>query len=141
MLHLPRKLGGLSLINVQDKTLSLLIRTFLETSIMPNFTHNQHHVALFLWHVDGRKDISCPVQPPYYDQTFFNYVKEVKQEGLLNIKTMTSGHWYRWLLEDKMIYHMVNSVREKRPCRSDTRSPQVDWKRSSLQYIPAYFSY
>ena len=25
---------------------------------------------------------------------------------------------------------MINSVREKRPCRSETRSPQVDWERS-----------
>ena len=49
---------------------------------------------------------------------------------MLNIKTMTSGQWYRWLLEDNITYHMDNSVREKHPCRAETRSLQVDWERS-----------
>ena len=67
VLHLPRKLGSLSLADVQYKALSLLIRTFLETSIIPNFTHNQYHVALFLWHVDGRRDIGGLAQHQDHD--------------------------------------------------------------------------
>ena len=89
VLHRPRKLGGLGLVNVQCKSLSLLIRTFLETAIIPNFQQNQYHAALYMWHVEGRRDITNPVQPPYYDDNFVNYIKMVKQEGLLNIKTMS----------------------------------------------------
>ena len=52
ILYLPRKLGGLGLFNVQFKALSLLIRTFLESAIIPKFKHNKYHVALYLWHVE-----------------------------------------------------------------------------------------
>ena len=75
VLHRPRKLGGLGLVNVEFKALTLLIRTLLETSIHPHFHHNQYHVALYLWHVEKRRDITCPHQPPYYDENFFGHIK------------------------------------------------------------------
>ena len=126
VLHRSRKLGGLGLINVQFKALSLLIRTFLETALIPDFQHNQYHVALYLWHVEDRRDITCPVQPPYYDVSFFNYIRQVKQEGLLNIKTMSSGVWYRVLVEDNITHQMTNSLRQIQPCRTENICPDVD---------------
>ena len=59
-----RKHWGLGLVHVHYKALSLLIRSFLETSLIPKFKHNQYHVALYLWHVEGRRDFVSPVQPP-----------------------------------------------------------------------------
>ena len=137
VLHLPRRLGGLGLINVQFKALSMLIRTFLETAIMPKFVHNQYHVALFLWHVEGRRDITCPGHPPYYDQFFFDSIRKVKQEGLLNIRTMSSGHWYRVLVEDNITHQVINSVMVRRPSKAEMNFPELDWERScSLACTP-----
>ena len=83
VLSRSRQQGGLGLMNVQYKALSLLIRSFLETSLLPNFKHNQYHVALYLWHVEGRRDFVCPVQPPYYDNSFFDRLTASGREELL----------------------------------------------------------
>ena len=137
VLHRPRKLGGLGLMNVQYKALSLLIRTFLETAIIPKFKHNQYHTALYLWHIEGDKDITCPVQPPYYDDSFFNTIKQVKQEGLLNLKTMSSAQWYRVLVESNITHEIKNSRNEYIPCRAEAKLPGIDWERSwSLAATP-----
>ena len=85
------------MINVKLKALSLLIKSFLETSLNPKFQHNQYHEALYKWHVEGRRDIVCPVQPPYYENSFFVTIKQVKQEGILNLNAMTVCMCYRWL--------------------------------------------
>ena len=61
-----------------------------------------------MWHVEGRRDSTGPVQPTYYDDNFFNYIKMVKQEGLLNIKTMSSGQWYKVLLEYNVTHQIAN---------------------------------
>ena len=130
ILHRPRKLGGLGLVHVQYKALSLLLRTFMETAVIPKYKHNQYHVALYLWHVEGRRDLTCPGQPPYYDDSFFNSIRMIKQEGLLNIQTMSSGQWYRVLLENNITHQVTNDVTTSKPCRIETYFPEVDWARS-----------
>ena len=124
----PRKQGGLGLVNVQYKAMSLMIRSFLETALLPNFHHNQYHEALFMWYVEDKRDIACPAQPPYYDDTFFATIKQVKHEGLLNMKTMTSGMWYRVLVENNVTHHLTNSGRELLPCRIESKHPGLDWE-------------
>ena len=114
MLFRPRKLGGLGLVNLQYKALSLLIRNFLESAVNPNFQVNQYHAALYSWYVEDRRDLTCPPIPPYYDQSFFGSIRQVKEEGLLNVKTISSGIWYRSLLETNITHQpvelAVNSV-------------------------------
>ena len=137
ILYLPRKLGGLGLFNVQFKALSLLIRTFLESAIIPKFKHSQYHVALYLWHVEGRRDITCPHMSPYYDMDFFNYIKRAKNNKVMNIKRMTSGQWYRMLVEEQVTHIETNSILKKRLSRAEIKSPQIDWERSwSLTCTP-----
>ena len=91
--------GGLGLINVQYKALSLIIRSFLEKALLPSFYHNEYHVALYKWYVEDRRDLVQPAQPPYYDDSFFDTIRQVRNDGLLNLKTMSSGTWYRVLVE------------------------------------------
>ena len=43
---------------------------------------------------------------------------------------MTSGQWYRVLMEDNITHQVVNSVMVKIPCRTELRSPEVEWERS-----------
>ena len=142
VLYRSRKQGGLGLVHVQFKALSLLIRTFLETAVIPKYQQNQYHVALFLWHVEGRRDITCPTQPPYYDDTFFDHIRQVKQEGLLNIQHLSSGQWYRVLMENNITHQMSNSSREIRPSRAEVKHPEVNWERTwSLATTPGLPTY
>ena len=76
--------GGLGLVNIQFKSISLLIRSFLETAIIPTLKHNQFHTSLYQWFVDGKSGMISSSKPAYHDDTFFEYIREVKQEGLLN---------------------------------------------------------
>ena len=94
VLYRSRKLGGLGLVNLQYKALSLMIRNFLETALNPAFQANKYHSALFSWYVDNKRDITCPAPSPYYDTTFFDSIRQIKEEGLLNISKMSSGMWY-----------------------------------------------
>ena len=84
ILHRPRKLGGLGLVHVQSKAMPLLITSFLETAINLNFQRNLYHHALYLWNIEEIRSIPAPAQSPFYDDKFFDYIKEVKKEGLLN---------------------------------------------------------
>ena len=117
VLHRNRRNGGLGLVNIKFKALSMMIRSFLETAIIPSFEHNLLHTSLFLWHVEGKGELTIPPKLPYYDEHFFGYIREVKKEGLLNLQTMSSGMWYRVLLENHITHESRNSVRTLRPCR------------------------
>ena len=141
VLYRSRKHGGLGLVNLQFKALSLLIRNFLETALNPKFQVNQYHTALYYGYVENKQDTTCPPLPPYYDQTFFDSIRHVKEEGILNIKTMTSGMWYWSLLETNVTHHPTNSGQELRPCRIEVKHPEVDWERSwSLAATPGLSS-
>ena len=127
-----RKQGGLGLTHVECKAKSLLIRSFLETALIPNFQHNQFHSAMFRWYVEGRRDLVCPQQPPYYDDNFFATIRKVKEEGLLNLMTMSSGMWCRVLVEDDITHRLSNTGpgRELVPCRAELKNPVLDWSRN-----------
>ena len=124
ILHRPRKHGGLALLHLQSKALSLLITSFLESTIIPKFQNSLYHHDLYNWNIEEVRTIPAPSQPPYYDDNFFSCIKDVKNEGLLNIITMTSGMWYRVLVENK-VTHQANSS-EYIPCRAETNHPGID---------------
>ena len=133
--------GGLGLVNLKYKSLSLMIRSFLETALIPDFKHNLYHEALFSWYVEDKKDFPCPALPPYYDINFFSFIRQVKEDGLLNIKTMTYGLWYMVLVEDNVTHQLFNSGRELIPCRIETKHPEVNWVRAwSLAATPGLSS-
>ena len=138
-----RKDGGLGLANVQYKALALLIRSFLETLIIPNFKHNKYHEALFSWYVEEKRNIVQPSKPPYYDDTFFASIKMVKDEGLLNLKTMTTAMWYRVLVEENVTHRPAAPGRELVPCRAEQKHPDIDWGRtwslSTTSGLPSIF--
>ena len=64
-----------------------------------------------------------------------------KEEGLLNISTMSSGMWYHALLETNVTHLQTNSGNQLHPCRIDLKYPEIDWKRSwSLAATPGLSS-
>ena len=121
VIYRPRKLGGLGLINIKYKAMAELIRSFRETSINPAFKTNMYHLALFKWHIETN---------PYLSEEIFANIKLVKEEGLLNICKMSSGTWYRVLLENNITMVSETNSMIVKPCRAELASPQVDWVHS-----------
>ena len=129
ILHRPRASGGLGLYSVKYKSMAELIRSFLETSINPNFRTNQYHNALFQYHVENSRNIPSPPICPYLPEEIFENIKIVKNEGLLKISTLSSGSWYKVLVENNLT--MVSDElgrRSLKPCRAEINHPEVDWE-------------
>ena len=130
VLYRPRLAGGLGLVNVEIKALALNIRSFLETAVCDIFQRNIYHEALFQWHVLDVRTIPNPGLPPYYNNAFFNHIKQVLEEGLLNLKTMTTKIWYQVLLEN-LVTHSLNDSEHRvlKVCRTESYNPGQDWER------------
>ena len=128
VLYRPRNKGGLNLINVKIKAAAEIIRSFLETAVITSFKQNVLHGALFRWHVLLQHDIPSPGKHPYLTEDMFTMIREVKEEGLLNITKMKSGEWYRVLLENKIIMESeADGPRKLKPCRAELSNLTIDW--------------
>ena len=59
----------------------------------------------------------------------YSAIREVKEEGLLNLSKMKTGTWYKVLLEDKVLMDIDESGRRMlKPCRAETNNPEADWE-------------
>ena len=65
--------------------------------------------------MDGwrKRDFVQPIQPPYYDEYFFAAIKMVKDEGLLNLETMST-------------HRLAEPGRQLVPCRAESKNPELD---------------
>ena len=102
VLYRGTDVGGLGLLCVKMRSLALLVRTFLETSINPKFRHSLFHEVLFRFHVLGETNLPDPGFTPYYDKDFFDLISHYKQNSTLNIATMSTNEWYTVLVEDRV---------------------------------------
>ena len=128
VLYRSRNTGGLGLLHTECKSLSFFIRSFMETAANPAFLRNHYHEALFKWHVLGDRSIINPGTTPYYNTEFFNMILSVRNEGLLNVTTMSSQSWYRVLLENKVTHRVtMDGSRELKPCRAELSFPDRNW--------------
>ena len=68
---------------------------------------------------------------PHTTQTVFARIREVREEGLLNISTLDTAKWYRALLEIN-VTHTVNDngVQVPRTCRIESKYPLMDWEQT-----------
>ena len=121
VLYRPIERGGLGLLNIQIKSKASLIRTFLETSVNPSYTHNIYHSLLFRAFV--MQDVTISVSaPPYFAPTFFESI---------TIATMTTAQWYRVLLEKEItMIEPEGMPREYIKCKAELISPGTDWELS-----------
>ena len=127
ILYRPRKSGGLGLVNIKYKSLSMLIRSFLETAIDSRYRHNEYHVSLYQWYVEKKRDIVQPQKPPYYNEEFFKIIREAITEKGSLVLSFTSGQWYKMLLEKYITHFDFNTTSKLIPCKIEIESPDLDW--------------
>ena len=142
VLYRPRAYGGLGLVHIESKATAHQIRSFIESAVHPAFRRNIFHEALYKWHVENDRTIINPGLPPYYPDSFFAKIRQVKEESLLNIITMHTATWYKGLLEN-YITHEVNDngTREYKLCKTETKNPNIDWENTwSLAVTPGLCS-
>ena len=89
--------GGLGLHHVQSKALANLISTFMQTACSKRFQKSVFHSWLYRYHVEEEIDLPNPGYTPYYDQSFFKTIKDVKSNSPLNPIYMTVKQWYKLL--------------------------------------------
>ena len=131
VLFRPKSKGGLGVQNVKFKSLAILIKSFLETAIDPNFVNNVFHNALYRWHVLEDRSIKNPGNTPYYSQNFYSSIKQVVQEGLLNISGMTTKQWYRVLVENNVTMETIEDNRRVwSPIKCELNFPDIVWDKT-----------
>ena len=129
VLYRPRCHGGLGLLHAECKSIALLIRSFMETAANPTFRRNLFHQALYKWHVLCDRSILNPGSSPYYDEHFFQKIKAVKEEGLLNVTTMSSSTWYKVLLENSVTHRLdEHGSQVLIPSKAELTFPERNWE-------------
>ena len=101
----PVKCGGLGLISVKQKSVSFLIKTFLELAANTNYLSSQFLSRLYSFHILGN-DIPCPPSPPYYNESFYKIIREANDAGK-DIINMSVKQWYKFIT-DQEIFHTNN---------------------------------
>ena len=76
--------GGLGLQHVRCKSLAHLISTFLLTAANKNYQQSLYSSWLYRFHVEGDGRLPDPGFPPYYSRSFFEIIREVKEESNIN---------------------------------------------------------
>ena len=131
IIYRPASHGGLGLDNVKYKAQSRLLTSFLETSTNSKFTHSLYHEALFKYYVLEDRSFPDPGLPPYYPISFFQVIKDMKEQGTLNISKMSSKDWYRVLLEDNITMETdADGNRSFIKCRAELQHQHNDWEKS-----------
>ena len=131
VVYRPISCGGLGLDHVKLKAQSRLITSFLETASNPKFIHSLYHEALLKYHVLEDRSFSDPGVPPYYPENFFQTIKKMKDQGTLNISTMSSKDWYRVMLEDNITMETSDNGEARLiKCRVELQHPDNDWENS-----------
>ena len=96
-LHCTRnfKILNSGLLNVKIRALALLIRTFLETPVHPNYKHSLFHEQLYHYHILQEHSFPDPGLTPYYDKEFYNKISHYKAyiDGLRVKITVTRFRW------------------------------------------------
>ena len=98
ILFRPIQSGGLGLHHVALKAKSMLIRSFLDTAINPDYINSLYHNALFRFYVLKETDFADPGSSPYYSEDFFKTIVAANENPQLNIINMSSKQWYEFLL-------------------------------------------
>jgi hypothetical protein len=132
VLFRPTFMGGLNMHNVKYKSMAMLIRSFLETAVNPNYIHSLFHEALFNHHVLLDRSWPDPGAPPYFSPHFFSTIRQAYLHSPMDTNLMSSRQWYHYLLEEQvtMAPRDEHNPPSYIPCRTENFHQDTDWERS-----------
>ena len=121
--------GGLGILDVKLRAQACMIKSFLETVDGTEYIPTLYHSMLFRYHVLNDTSLPNPGTPPYYNNDFFEKIRQVHNDSPLNILRMTKKEWYRLLLEDNLPEVVEEGSLERRlkACRVERLRPEADW--------------
>ena len=99
----------------------------LNRSRTDKFQKNLFHEAIFRWYILNDRDLVKPKLPPYDSGEMMDIIASVKDEGILNIKTMSVQVWYKHLLEVQVTHTEPGDPSVLVPCRVERLAPSIDW--------------
>ena len=126
LLHRPVKNGGLGLVSVKLKCLANMIRNFVDLAVNPNYLHSQFLNILYRVKILD-ENISSPPSPPYYNDGFFNIIREAVRSGK-EISRMKTKHWYHHLYHQEYSFVQNDELPPvPLPCKVEVLKPELDW--------------
>ena len=145
VLHRSSEHGGLGLLSIRCRALAMLLRTFCELAVNPQFRHSVYLEALYRSKVLGEWCGGVPVPAsPYYSDDFFEILRRYQLDKTVNVGTMTIRQWTSVLTRD-MVTHTPGTPASPAtpaslatpaspavllPVRCELAQPQVDWPRT-----------
>ena len=127
--------------------LACRIRTFLETSVNPNYNHHLYHVLLYRHFIDEEELIPAPTIPPFYPLDFFNLIKDMRNSDL-SLTSANTSQIYKYLLNRELLMVHDNAENKEvyKPTRVEEHHPNIDWdmvwsRSRSLSYGSAVESF
>ena len=132
LLFRPASLGGLGLNHIGCKALASRLTSFLQTAANSCFQTSTFHSALYRYYCCNDDSLGIPALPPYYPDSFFKLIRDVKENTPLNPVRMSVKEWYRYLLEERVTHiHSVpgdlSTPLVLVTTRAEENSPQHDW--------------
>ena len=87
-----------------------------------------YYNLLYEWHVEGIRTAPNPGRPPNYSEDFFNAIRIVRNEGLLNIKSLSLKVWYKVLPENFVTTGVdMGGFHFDKRCKIELEHPEADW--------------
>ena len=126
----PTSYGGLGVCSVRYKAKALLIRSFLETAVIPKYRQSLLHSLMFRYHVLGDTSFPNPGFLPYYPPSFFDTIRRVHESPENNVTTMSIKQWVKLLTEDNLTMEVTENTKQFKLCRVELSSPRTDWTKS-----------
>ena len=120
--------GGLGLHNVKIRSNALLIKTFLETAINPDYINSLFHNLIYRFYIlEDDTVVNPPPRPQFLSESMISHIKRVKENSSLNIATMSTSQWYKALLEDMLMEPDIHGQLDLIKTRVESASEEIDW--------------
>ena len=117
--------GGLGLTHTLSRCQALIIKSFLETSIIPGYRWSLTNTELFNQHVlDLPPRFNVPFSL-FHSPSFFNLIKSVKSASIIELQKMSLKQIYTTLTDLNVRKDMQGQLI---PLHIETKLPWVDWE-------------
>ena len=125
----PRSAGGLQLHNIDCKSTTMLIKTFLELAVSPKHKNSLLFNALFKHHILDNTNTNIPNCLAFYNISLFQNIKSAMKDHCM--ESWSSKQWYSHLLDQNVLCEEViengSTSWVPKKCNAEVTFPEYDW--------------